>query len=75
MTPIGRPASVFTPADTSAIDYARDLGDPGQFPYTRGIHASGYGGKLWTMRQFAGFGTAADTNQRYRELLAAGANT
>ena len=66
------PASVFTPADTAAVDYARDLGDPGQFPYTRGIHASGYGGKLWTMRQFAGFGTAADTNQRYRELLAAG---
>src|SRR4029453_10733238 len=47
-------------------------GDPGQFPYTRGIHASGYRGKLWTMRQFAGFGTPADTNQRYRQLLAAG---
>jgi methylmalonyl-CoA mutase N-terminal domain/subunit len=67
-----RPASVYTPADVDAIDYAHDLGDPGQFPYTRGIHASGYQGKLWTMRQFAGFGTAADTNQRYRELLAAG---
>jgi methylmalonyl-CoA mutase N-terminal domain/subunit len=64
--------SVFTPADTAAIDHARDLGEPGQFPYTRGIHPSGYRGKLWTMRQFAGFGTAADTNQRYRELLAAG---
>jgi methylmalonyl-CoA mutase, N-terminal domain len=46
--------------------------DPGQFPYTRGIHASGYGGKLWTMRQFAGFGTPEETNARYRHLLAAG---
>lgn len=45
---------------------------PGQFPYTRGIHASGYGGKLWTMRQFSGFGTPEETNQRYKELLAAG---
>ena len=63
---------LFTPEDAAAVDYARDLGDPGQFPYTRGIHPSGYRGKLWTMRQFAGFGTAADTNQRYRELLAAG---
>ena len=45
---------------------------PGEFPYTRGIHASGYGGKLWTMRQFAGYGTPEETNQRYRELLAAG---
>ena len=45
---------------------------PGAFPYTRGIHASGYGGKLWTMRQFSGFGTPEETNRRYRELLAAG---
>jgi methylmalonyl-CoA mutase N-terminal domain/subunit len=65
-------APVYTPVDAASTDYADDLGDPGQFPYTRGIHASGYRGKLWTMRQFAGFGTAADTNQRYRELLAAG---
>jgi methylmalonyl-CoA mutase N-terminal domain/subunit len=63
---------LFTPEDAAAVEYERDLGDPGQFPYTRGIHPSGYRGKLWTMRQFAGFGTAADTNQRYRELLAAG---
>jgi methylmalonyl-CoA mutase N-terminal domain/subunit len=55
------------------FDYARDLGDPGAYPYTRGIHPSGYRGKLWTMRQFAGFGTPEDTNRRYRELLAAGA--
>src|SRR6267154_1238605 len=46
--------------------------DPGVFPYTRGIHASGYEGKLWTMRQFAGFGTPEETNERYRQLLAAG---
>ena len=45
---------------------------PGTFPYTRGIHASGYGGKLWTMRQFSGFGSPADTNARYKQLLAAG---
>jgi len=46
--------------------------DPGVFPYTRGIHTTGYQGKLWTMRQFAGFGTPEDTNRRYRDLLAAG---
>jgi methylmalonyl-CoA mutase N-terminal domain/subunit len=56
----------------SAIDYRRDLGDPGEFPYTRGIHATGYRGKLWTMRQFAGFGTPEETNARYKQLLAAG---
>jgi methylmalonyl-CoA mutase, N-terminal domain len=54
------------------VDYASDLGDPGQFPYTRGLHPDGYRGKLWTMRQFAGFGTPEDTNARYRALLAAG---
>jgi len=52
--------------------YAEDLGHPGQFPYTRGVHASMYRGKLWTMRQFAGFGTAEDTNQRFKFLLAEG---
>ena len=60
-------------ADTlCGLDYASDLNDPGQFPYTRGIHASGYGGKLWTMRQFSGFGTPEATNRRYRDLLDAG---
>ena len=58
--------------DVAGLDYARDLNDPGRFPYTRGIHESGYGGKLWTMRQFSGFGTPEETNRRYRELLAAG---
>src|SRR5450756_1263249 len=46
--------------------------DPGTFPYTRGIHPTGYGGKLWTMRQFAGFGTPEETNERYKTLLRAG---
>ncbi len=63
---------LYTPDDIRHLDYARDLGDPGQFPYTRGIHPSGYRGKLWTMRQFAGFGTPEDTNQRYKQLLNAG---
>jgi methylmalonyl-CoA mutase, N-terminal domain len=69
----GRPINeLYTPADIASLDYARDLGDPGSFPYTRGIHATGYRGKLWTMRQFAGFGTPEDTNQRYKQLLKAG---
>ncbi|MPY86680.1 MAG: methylmalonyl-CoA mutase [Luteitalea sp.] len=63
---------LYTPEAVPDLDYARDLGDPGVFPYTRGIHATGYRGKPWTMRQFAGFGTPEETNQRYRELLAAG---
>ena len=65
-------APLYTPADISSLEYQRDLGDPGEFPYTRGIHASGYRGKLWTMRQFAGFGTPGETNERYQQLLAAG---
>jgi methylmalonyl-CoA mutase N-terminal domain/subunit len=68
-----RPSDVvYTPKSIEPLDYLRDLGDPGQFPYTRGIHASGYRGKLWTMRQFAGFGIPEETNQRYRRLLGAG---
>src|SRR4051812_9966669 len=63
---------LYTAADLSGLDYARDLNDPGQFPYTRGIHPTGYRGKLWTMRQFAGFGTPEETNQRYQTLLKAG---
>ena len=69
----GRPINeLYTPTDIASLDYARDLGDPGDFPYTRGIHANGYRGKLWTMRQFAGFGTPEETNQRYKQLLKAG---
>ena len=65
----GRPVkALYTPEDAPGSADER----PGQFPYTRGIHASGYGGKLWTMRQFSGFGTPEETNERYKELLAAG---
>jgi len=69
----GRPIErLYTAEDIDKLDYARDLADPGAFPYTRGIHASGYRGKLWTMRQFAGFGTPEETNGRYKHLLEAG---
>jgi methylmalonyl-CoA mutase N-terminal domain/subunit len=69
----GRPIQrLYTAADVAGLDYTRDIGDPGDYPYVRGIHASGYRGKLWTMRQFAGFGTPEETNQRYRDLIAAG---
>ena len=55
-----------------ALDVANDLGDPGSFPFTRGVHRTMYRDKVWTMRQFAGFGSAEDTNERYRFLLAQG---
>ena len=60
---------VYTPESVAELDEARDLGNPGEPPYTRGIHETMYRGKLWTMRQFSGFGTAEETNQRYRYLL------
>jgi methylmalonyl-CoA mutase, N-terminal domain len=63
---------LYTDADLEGWDAERDLGLPGQPPYTRGIHATMYRGRLWTMRQFAGFGTAEDTNQRFRYLLSQG---
>jgi methylmalonyl-CoA mutase N-terminal domain/subunit len=63
--------SLYGPED-AGVDFERDLGYPGQFPYTRGVHASMYRGRLWTMRQFAGFGTAAQTNERFKFLLAHG---
>jgi methylmalonyl-CoA mutase N-terminal domain/subunit len=69
----GRPIrQLYTPGDIASLDYERDLADPGTFPYTRGIHPTGYRGKLWTMRQFAGFGTPEETNKRYKQLLKAG---
>jgi methylmalonyl-CoA mutase, N-terminal domain len=69
----GRPIDrLYTPDDLPDFDYQRDLNNPGAFPYVRGIHPTGYRGKLWTMRQFAGFGTPEETNERYRALLAAG---
>ncbi|HJQ35128.1 MAG TPA: methylmalonyl-CoA mutase family protein [Pyrinomonadaceae bacterium] len=60
---------LYTPADTADIDFERDTSFPGEFPYTRGIHPTGYRGKLWTMRQFAGFGTPEETNARFKYLL------
>ena len=64
-------APLYTELD-AVIDYRRDLGAPGAYPFTRGIYPSMYRGRLWTMRQFAGFGTAEDTNERFRYLLAHG---
>jgi len=61
--------SLYTPEDVKDIDYATDLGEPGEYPFTRGAYPNMYRGRLWTMRQFAGFGTAAQTNQRYKFLL------
>jgi methylmalonyl-CoA mutase, N-terminal domain len=60
---------LYAPADTAGLDYLRDLGFPGEFPYTRGVQPTGYRGRLWTMRQYAGFGSAAETNGRFRYLL------
>src|ERR671913_601491 len=60
------------PEDLVAFDPERDLSFPGEFPYTRGIQPTMYRGRLWTMRQYAGFGTAADSNRRYRYLLTQG---
>src|SRR5260370_27167588 len=54
--------------ETVALDYDRDLGYPGVYPFTRGVYPSMYRGRLWTMRQFAGFGTAEETNERFRYL-------
>src|SRR5918999_1639148 len=63
---------LYTPADTADVDFERDTSFPGEFPYTRGIHPTGYRGKLWTMRQFAGFGTPEETNARFKYLLEQG---
>jgi methylmalonyl-CoA mutase N-terminal domain/subunit len=63
---------VFSPEDVSELDYLQDLNLPGEFPYTRGVQPTMYRGRFWTMRQYAGFGTAEDTNKRYRYLLEQG---
>ena len=60
---------VYTPLDTENLDYTSEIGVPGEFPFTRGIHPTGYRGRLWTMRQYAGFGSAEESNHRYRYLL------
>ncbi len=64
-------APLYTPADVDGLDYG-ELGVPGEYPYTRGVQTNMYRGRLWTMRQFSGFGSAEDTNQRYKYLLSHG---
>ncbi|MHB8572656.1 MAG: acyl-CoA mutase large subunit family protein [Candidatus Dormibacteria bacterium] len=72
-TPSHIPVEVlYTPEQQAELDYARDLGFPGQFPYTRGIQANMYRGRAWSIRQYAGFGTAEESNQRFRFLLSQG---
>ncbi|OQY89237.1 MAG: methylmalonyl-CoA mutase, partial [Anaerolineae bacterium UTCFX2] len=67
--PINR---LYTPADVPDYDYDRDLGNPGAYPFTRGIHATGHRGRQWTMRMFAGFGVAEETNARFKYLISEG---
>jgi len=67
-------APLYTPEDLGDWSYEKDVGHPGEYPFTRGPYPSMYRGKLWTMRQFAGFGTAEDTNERFKFLLAQGQN-
>src|SRR6476661_2078512 len=71
-SPSGIPIQLTYRPDDAPVDYARDLGDAGRFPFTRGVQPTMYRGRLWTMRQYAGFGTAAETNTRFKLLLAAG---
>jgi methylmalonyl-CoA mutase N-terminal domain/subunit len=63
---------LYTPEDIDRLDYSRDLGFPGEYPFVRGVHATMYRGRLWTMRQFSGFGTAKQTNKRFKYLLKEG---
>ena len=63
---------LYTAADVQDLDLERDVSFPGEFPYTRGIHPTGYRGKLWTMRQFAGFSTPEETNTRFKYLMQQG---
>ncbi|MHB8577490.1 MAG: acyl-CoA mutase large subunit family protein [Dehalococcoidia bacterium] len=70
VTTSGRPIQrLYGPLEFADFDYQRDLGDPGAYPFTRGVHPTGYRGKPWTIRMFAGFGSAEETNARYRYLL------
>src|SRR5205085_2709113 len=69
-TPSGMPIRrVYTPTDVADLDYQRDISLPGEYPFTRGNHPTGYRSKLWTQRLFAGFGSAEETNARFRFLL------
>src|SRR5512140_368984 len=67
--PIGR---LYSPEDLQGTDFERDIAWPGEYPYTRGVQPTMYRGKLWTMRMFAGMGTAEDTNARFKYLMAHG---
>ena len=75
MTISGEPINrLYDPTDVAEIDYERDISLPGSYPFTRGVHRTGYRGKPWTIRMFSGFGSVEETNQRYKDLLAAGNN-
>src|SRR4051812_41918739 len=67
-------ADLYTPADVATLDEDRDLGRPGEFPFTRGVQPTMYRSRLWTMRQYAGYASAEESNARYRFLLAQGQN-
>jgi methylmalonyl-CoA mutase N-terminal domain/subunit len=64
--------ALYTPADTKSTDYESEIGYPGEYPFTRGVQATMYRGRLWTMRQYAGMGDAEESNKRYKYLLANG---
>ena len=63
---------LYDPLDTAKLDYEKQIGWPGEYPFTRGVHPTGYRGRQWTMRMFAGFGSAEETNARFKYLLAHG---
>ena len=63
---------LYTPDDITEVDYLRDIGFPGQYPYTRGVQPTMYRERIWTMRQYSGFGTAEETNRRFKYLLGQG---
>src|SRR3989304_1013091 len=71
-TSAGPTKGLYTPLDVAHIDYERDIGYPGEYPYTRGIQPTMYRGRLWTFRQYTGYGTAEETNQRFQFLLGQG---
>jgi methylmalonyl-CoA mutase N-terminal domain/subunit len=71
-TSIGPVERLYTPLDVADVDYQRDVGYPGEYPYTRGVQPTMYRGRLWTMRQYAGYGTAQDANERFKFLLSQG---
>ena len=71
-TSIGPVERLYTPEDIADVDYDKDVGYPGEYPFTRGVQATMYRGRLWSMRQYAGFGGAAESNERFKFLLSQG---